>query len=660
MSGMRHLVTGYEISSPKRLPSRLDAVTHFLRGVHARRRHVLTELWEIAQAAEALEESFRALGREELAGVLAECAWNFRRQRPTDRGHWLPHALAALRETADRTTGLRPFPVQLVGVIALHQCLLAEMATGEGKTLVAALAAILTGWTRRPCHVVTVNDYLADRDAHWFRALFEAAGVKVGVVIGPMDVSARQHGYAADVTYTTSKEMLADFLRDRLALGPISQAERLRLQAAAVGAKARGMPVVMRGLHTAIVDEADSVLIDEAVTPLIIASERKNDDLRNACIEARRLSEMLESGRDYVPEPRYRDLELTAEGRARLAEAAAGLPALWRGEARRNELVQQALHAREYHRRDREYVVQDGQVVIVDEFTGRLMPQRTWRDGLHQAIEAREGLEPSSPTETLARMSFQRFFRLIPRLSGMTGTAWEARGEFWQIYKLPVVRIPTHRPVQRQLLPDRAFPTMAEKWRAVVDEVARLHATGRPVLVGTRSVATSEHLSELLGARHLPHRLLNANRHREEAMIVGEAGQPAAISIATNMAGRGTDIRISARVAEQGGLAVIATERHESGRIDRQLFGRSARQGDPGTAQAFVSWEDEIIMRFLPRWIRQALQRGSGMWGERSLGQAVNIAQIIAQRQAYNQRKAVLRSDQWIEESLGFTGASLG
>jgi preprotein translocase subunit SecA len=318
------------------------------------------------------------------------------------------------------------------------------------------------------------------------------------------------------------------------------------------------------------------------------------------------------------------------------------------------------LHAREYHRRDREYVVQNGQVVIVDEFTGRLMPQRTWRDGLHQAIEAREGLPPSSPSETLARMSFQRFFRLIPRLSGMTGTAWEARGEFWQIYNLAVVRIPTQRPVRRQVLPDRAFSTAAEKWQAVVEEVARLHATGRPVLVGTRSVATSEHLSILLKTRHLPHRLLNANRHSEEAVIVGEAGEPEAISIATNMAGRGTDIRISERVAELGGLAVIATERHESGRIDRQLFGRCARQGDPGTAQAFISWEDEVVMRFLPGWVRRAMQHGTGTFGERSLRQAVHLAQVMAQRQAFNQRKAVLRSDQWIEDSLGFTGASVG
>lgn len=650
---------GYEVVPVAKLPGGLDAVSHFLRGMFARTGKVLDELWAVARAAEKQEEEFRGLGKGALASIVAECAEGCRRKQTAADEKWLPRALAALRELADRVTGLRPFPVQMVGVAALHRGLLAEMATGEGKTLVAALASILGGWTGRPCHVVTVNDYLAARDAQWFRALFEAAGVSVGVVTGPMDAEARRAGYSADVTYTTSKEILADFLRDRLALGPVSQGERIRLRAAAAGQRRGGMPVVMRGMHTAIIDEADSVLIDEAVTPLIISRERPNDELRDACREAHRLSEILEPGVDYVPDRRYRDIELTARGRERLAGAAEKLPTLWRGEARRNELVQQALVAREYHRREREYLVEGGKVVIVDEFTGRLMPQRTWRDGLHQAIEAREGLDISSPTETLARMSFQRFFRMIPRLSGMTGTAWEARGEFWQIYKLPVVRIPTHRPVKRQRLPDRVFATADEKWRAVVDEIVSLHATGRPILVGTRSVAASERLSEMLATLHLPHRLLNASRHREEAAIVGEAGEHGAISIATNMAGRGTDIRISNPVAAIGGLAVIATERHESGRIDRQLFGRSGRQGDPGTAQAFVSWEDEIVLRFLPSWMRRWLQRFSGKTREGALRRAVSMAQRSAQRQAYVQRRGVLRSDQWIEESLGFAGSSI-
>ena len=656
---MSRPAAGYEVVPAANLPRGFDAANHFLRGVHARSGRTLEQLWSVARAAEKREAEFRDLGKGALASLVAECAQRTRRKDSTAGDVWIVSALAALRELADRVTGLRPFPVQLVGVCALHRGCLAEMATGEGKTLVAALASILGGWTRRPCHVVTVNDYLAERDAQWFRALFDAAGVSVGVVTGAMDADARRAGYSADVTYTTSKEILADFLRDRLALGPVSQGERIRLRAAAAAARRGGMPVVMRGLHTAIIDEADSVLIDEAVTPLIISRERPNDDLRDACREAHRLSEGLEPGLDYVPDRRYRDIELTARGRERLAAAAARLPALWRGEARRNELVQQALVAREYHRREREYLVAEGKVVIVDEFTGRLMPQRTWRDGLHQAIEAREGLDISSPTETLARMSFQRFFRMIPRLSGMTGTAWEARGEFWKIYRLPVVRIPTHRPVQRLTLPDRTFAKADEKWRAVVDEVVRIHATGRPILVGTRSVAASERLSQMLAALHLPHRVLNASRHREEAIIVGEAGELGAVSIATNMAGRGTDIRISNRVAAIGGLAVIATERHESGRIDRQLFGRSGRQGDPGTAQAFVSREDEIVVRFLPAWVRRWLMRFFGKPGERSLRRAVSMAQRSAQRQAYAQRRTVLRSDQWIEESLGFAGSSL-
>ncbi len=639
------------------LPKGFDAASHYFHGFHARRGAVMDQFRATADAALARETEMKELGEEALGNRLRTIGERFRHRRSVSEAGLLPEALAALREAAARVCGLRPFHVQLIGVTALHRGCLAEMATGEGKTLVAAMAAVLAGWTRRPCHVVTVNDYLAARDARWFEALFRAAGLSVGVVTGGMDVSERRQGHMADVTYTTSKELLADFLRDRIALGPLTDAERLRLKLGSAGRRGILGHTVMRGLGTAIIDEADSILIDEAVTPLIISRERENADLKEACVEARRLGELLQNGRDYSVDPRFRDVELTPGGRGRLSGASESLPPLWRGTERRQELVTQALHAREFHHRDLQYVVQEGKVVIVDEYTGRMMPQRTWRDGLHQAIEAREGLEITSPSETLARMSFQRFFRMFPRLSGMTGTAWEARHELWRVYGLAVVRIPTNQPVRREVLADRFFASGEAKWSAVASEIQRLNSTGRPVLVGTRSIAASEELSRRLAAVHLPHRLLNATRHQEEAAIVADAGKIGTVTLSTNMAGRGTDIRLEPGVADLGGLAVIATERHESPRIDRQLFGRSGRQGDPGTAQAFVSWEDEIFVRFLPAPVRSGLRRMAtkdNRWAQET---AVRLAQRRAQNQAAVQRRAVLRSDEWIDESLGFAGA---
>jgi len=332
---------------------------------------------------------------------------------------------------------------------------------------------------------------------------------------------------------------------------------------------------------------------------------------------------------------------------------------LWRGPARLTDLIRQALTAREFFLKGKQYVVQDGKVVIVDEFTGRMMPMRRWRDGLHQMIEAKEGVEVSPRDQTLARLSFQRFFRSFRRLSGMTGTAREAADEFWHLYRLPVIVIPTNRPCIRRELPDRIFPDWSSKWSALVEEIVNLHAQGRPVLVGTRSIATSEELAEKLAARGLPFSLLNASRHREEAQIVSEAGQRGRITIATNMAGRGTDIKLGAGVATLGGLHVLATERHESHRIDRQLYGRAARQGDAGSAQAFVSMEDELVKRFVPGIARRQVEsvvRHARAPAEKLAGATFALAQFRAQRMAFRQRRSVLKYDTWLAESLSFAG----
>lgn len=646
---------------PAKLHKGLDARVNSMIGVYHRRGSVLAELEKEAERIEAQALRWSDLSDHLLRQRMLDLRLRFRRGG-RQQDDLLTEALAAIREVSDRQVGLRPYPVQLVGALALHRGLLAEMATGEGKTLTAGLAAVLAGWTKRPCHVITVNDYLVRRDEEWLKPLYQFCGVSVGYVTAGMKPPERKREYAADVTYTTSKEVLADFLRDRLQLGGMVDPTR-RLIRAMLAPRAAGRDsLVMRGLDTAIVDEADSILIDEAVTPLIISAPHKNEHLREASLIATKIISELDPEQDYEVDYRYREVNLTPRGVERLRESCAPYTGLWRGSDRRVDLIRQALTAREFFLQGKQYVIDNGKVVIVDEFTGRPMPQRSWRQGLHQAVEAKEGLEVSDPTETIARLSFQRFFRLYRRLSGMTGTAREASEEFWQIYKLAVVRIPTNRPCIRAQWPERVFATEAGKYEAIASEVERLHNEGRPVLVGTRNVAASERLAALLEARALPYRLLNAVRHQEEANIVALAGQKYQITIATNMAGRGTDITLGSGVPEIGGLHVIATERHESGRVDRQLFGRSARQGDPGSAQAFVSVEDELLRRHLhPAILRQvqAAVRANLPAREKIAGAGFRLAQRNAQKAAYKQRSGVLRMDDWLDQALSFAGAPI-
>jgi len=644
-----------EFRPPPRPLQGLDAVVNGFVGNYQRRAKVLESLRQDASLVEAQAEQWKKFSDHELQVRLLEFRAAFRRGGKAAGELVLP-ALAAIREAADRRLGLRPFPVQLMGALALNRGFLAEMATGEGKTLTASLAAILAGWTGRPCHVVTVNDYLVQRDAEWLEPLYHFCGVRVGFVAFWMSPPERVKNYGCDVTYVTSKELLADFLRDRLLVGKMANPTR-RLIRKMLAPQSASEGLVMRGLHTAIVDEADSVLIDEAVTPLIIAAPHKNESLCEAARLAHEIVEDLQPGADYRSNARYKEIELTDGGFGKMVQRAARLPGLWRGHDRRLELVVQALVAREFFLRDKQYIVEGDKVVIVDEFTGRPMPQRTWREGMHQAIEAKEGLAISDPTETVARLSFQRFFRCFQKLSGMTGTARETAGEFWQVYGLPVISIPPNRPCIREQWPDRIFLDEATKWRAVAEEIGRLHVTGRPLLVGTRSVSASEQLSRALAQAGMEAKVLNATRLADESAIVAMAGERGRITIATNMAGRGTDIKLGPDVAALGGLHVIATERHESGRVDRQLFGRAGRQGDPGSAQAFVSAEDELIRRHLPAPARRVLTetlRRTLPAHERISKAAFRLAQTRAQKLAYRQRQEILNSDLMLDEALSF------
>lgn len=638
---------------PPRPERGLERVWLACEGLLARARRRPGKYLALAAAAAGRAAGFAALD-EALMRERGERLRQASRTGENGREH-LIESMAFIRERARRELRMEPYPVQVAGAAALLDGCIIEMATGEGKTLVAAMAAVVAGWRGRGCHIVTVNDYLVQRDAEWMRPLYRSCGVSAGFVTDRSDAEARRRAYRADVTYATNKEVAADFLRDRIVLQRLPDLSRVVLDAVGDRDSDAAGALLQRGLEFAIVDEADSILIDEAVTPLIIAAPAANPQAAEAVVQARDLAEPLREGRDYRIDRRFKEISLTDRGWLEVQKRAEGLGGIWKGARRAEELVVQALVARELYMRDKNYVLMSGKVVIVDEFTGRLMPDRTWRGGLHEAVEAKEGHEIRAMNDTVARVSFQSFFRSYRMLSGMTGTAREARGELWSTYRTPVVPIPTNRPSRRERRPTRFHVTEAERWSAVLDEIESVHANGQPVLAGTRTVNASERLSAMLRERGIEHQVLNAVKHDREAEVIARAGEPGTVTIATNMAGRGTDIRLGSGVADRGGLHVIVTEAHESRRIDRQLLGRAARQGDPGSGRLHVSLEDELILRHASFTGRSLRILGNPRWFAAAL---LRLAQARAQRLARRQRSGLARTDEWLEKGLAFTGRS--
>jgi len=642
----------------KRLPRGMDAAWDAAQGYIRRLASGRSFYLRQAQKVVDLDKKFAQM----TDAALRERALSFRDlfRCGRDREENTIEAFALVREVAVRTMGEKPYMVQVAGAMAINAGCIAEMATGEGKTLTATMPATIAGWRGKGAHIVTTNDYLAKRDAEWMQPIYKFCGLSVDYIEEDSKPQQRRQSYLADITYLTNKTVTADFLRDRLALGRLGGLPSAILARLVDGVGSGVDRVVQRGLNFAIVDEADSVLIDEAVVPLILSGEAPNPEQVEAFQQAKTLADGLTPAVDYTCSEKYREIELTGQGRSQLEILSRDMGGLWQAARRREELVVSALTAREFYHNDKHYVLQDGKAIIVDEFTGRLMPDREWRDGLHQAVQAKELLEVQPPKTTYARISFQRFFRLYRRLAGMTGTASEAWAEFWQIYHTPVVIIPTNRPCRREVLPDAVYTSEQAKWQTVVEEVSAIHSTGRPVLLGTRSVRASETLSQLLTKHGLENQVLNAVRLAEEAEIVARAGLEGRITVATNMAGRGTDIKLGRGVADRGGLFVLATERHESARVDRQLFGRCARQGDPGTARAMVCLQDELICRNAGSFARSLAGRygqTSGNIAGKLTHLAFGLAQRRAQRTAWRMRRNVLQTDDWLDEYLSFAGA---
>ena len=534
----------------------------------------IARLRPIVEKINSLEPEMQGLTDDKLAGFTD--AFKERLAGGETLEDILPEAFAVAREASRRVLGMRHFDVQLMGGICLHEGKIAEMRTGEGKTLVATLPVYLNALTGKGVHMVTVNDYLARRDSEWMGRLYRFLGLSVGLIAHDMDFPERKFAYGCDVTFGTNNEFGFDYLRDNMVI----YADQM----------------VQRELNFAIVDEVDSILIDEARTPLIISGPGAKSTEMYA-VMARAVAG-LQEGKDYTVDEKQKTVAPNDNVIPKI-EKMLGISNLYAPEnIEQSHCFTAALRAKALMKRDRDYVVRDDEIVIVDEFTGRLMEGRRYSDGLHQAIEAKEGVKIQRESQTLATITFQNYFRMYAKLGGMTGTAKTEEDEFLKIYKLPVVVIPTNKPVQRVDHPDVIFKTKRAKYKAVGNAVAEIHATGQPVLIGTTSITQSEELSAILKKHGIPHNVLNAKFHEKEAEIVADAGQRGAVTIATNMAGRGTDIKLGEGVEELGGLFIVGTERHESRRIDNQLRGRSGRQGDPGASRFYLSLEDDLLRLF--------------------------------------------------------------
>jgi len=644
-------------------------VAFFTKIFGSRNERLVKSYAKLVKAINGLEDEYRNKSDEELAAMTPGFRERLANGEPLDS--LIPEAFAAVREAADRTVGMRHFDVQLIGGLVLHEGKISEMKTGEGKTLVATLPAYLNALTGDGVHIVTVNEYLASRDAAWMGPVYSFLGLEVGVIRSGQSPAEKREAYGADITYATNNELGFDYLRDNLAFSTEDRAQRK--------------------LAYGIVDEVDSILIDEARTPLIISgpSEERTElyEKINKLVPKLVKQEEEEGPGDYMPDEKTKQVHLTEDGHQHVEELMTKAGLLQPGESLYDAAniklmhhLMAALRAHAMYQRDVDYIVKDGEIVIVDEFTGRTMPGRRWSDGLHQAVEAKEGVRVKEENQTIASITFQNFFRMYEKLAGMTGTADTEAFEFQSIYGLEVVVIPTHRPMVRKDHPDLVFLNQQDKFEAIIEDIVDCRERGQPVLVGTTSIENSELLADLLKKKKIPHQVLNAKQHEREAKVVEDAGRPGTITIATNMAGRGTDIVLGGnkdaelaelgedvteeerrkvleewqkrhdQVLEAGGLHIVGTERHESRRIDNQLRGRSGRQGDPGSSRFYLSMEDSLMRIFGdPNRTRSLLQRVGMRDGEAIesglLSRQIEKAQRKVEAHNFDIRKSLLEYD---------------
>ena len=593
--------------------------------VGSRNERYLKGLRPLVAAINAFEPQVKALSDEEMRSRVAELRQEVANGRSLD--DILPETFALVREGSVRALGMRHFDVQLIGGITLHQGKIAEMKTGEGKTLVATLPVVLNALSGKGVHLITVNDYLAKRDAAWMGKLYNFLGLSVGVIVHGLDDAERQAAYGADITYGTNNEFGFDYLRDNM--------------------KFYKEQLVQRELNFAIVDEVDSILIDEARTPLIISGQAEDSSTLYARVDA--FIPMLRKETDFTIDEKARTVLLTEDGVARMEQVLKIDNLYDAANITLQHHVLQALKAHHIFQRDVDYVVKEDQVLIVDEFTGRLMPGRRYSDGLHQALEAKEHVQVEAENQTLATITFQNYFRMYKKLGGMTGTADTEAVEFREIYDLEVISIPTHRPMIRKDFPDLVYKTQREKFEAIAKDVKELHKRGQPVLVGTVSIEKSELLSGMLQKSGVPHDVLNAKNHEKEAEIVALAGHAGRVTIATNMAGRGTDIVLGEGVTDLGGLHILGTERHESRRIDNQLRGRSGRQGDPGSSRFYLALDDDLMRLFGSDRLKGLMDKLGMEDGEpienRMVSRAIENAQKRVEAHNFEIRKQLLEYD---------------
>ena len=595
---------------------------------------------------------------QQLTIAILELREGLCRRGPTEE--LIGRAFAVIRETAGRTLNKRHFDEQLFGGWLMINGMLAEMETGEGKTLTATLPACTAALAGIPVHVITANDYLAARDEEILKPLYLRLGLKSGAVIDGMEQEQRRAIYRRPIVHTTNKQIAFDYLRDRIEMGEDTGQLKFQFRRIHREVKQRQAdPLTMRGLCFAIIDEADSVLIDEAKTPLIITQTRPGAEAPETYGDALYLASSLFINDDFVMDPKSRDIELTPQGENNLAEMAIGLEQRWKNKRWREAMVKQALLAEYCFKRNKHYILKDNQIQIIDEFTGRVMADRSWEHGLQQMIEAKEGCLISEQREPLARISYQRFFSRYLKLAGTSGTVKEVASEMHRVYGLHTVKVPTHRASRRILLAERVYRTSVAKQAAFLQRVKELHAEGRPILIGTGSVAESLEVSAWLQQAGFAHRVLNAEQDQHEAEIIAQAGQMHAITVATNMAGRGTDIALGLGSTESGGLHVIALNCNESRRIDRQLYGRCARQGDPGSCEAILSLEDAVLQEYYSSAILRAL---AGLVADMEplpprLGNWVlRLPQMAKERQQRKLRRDLTRQDKHLSRILAFSG----